>query len=88
MTPEFPLTDTRSSTQYSKEEEFCLSSIVCQQRLWFIDQLGMPSIMLTTLRLTGGLTALEQTFNEIVRRHKPHQIWDGGGATSSSDRSH
>ena len=45
-----------------------------QQRLWFFDQLvpnnpfyNVPSVM----RLTGllNLVALEQTFNEIVRRH-------------------
>lgn len=46
-----------------------------QQRLWFLDQLvpnnpfyNVPA----ALRLTGllNLTALEQTFNEIVRRHE------------------
>ena len=46
-----------------------------QQRLWFLDQL-MPNNAFynvpAALRLTGllNLAALEQTFNEIVRRHE------------------
>ena len=48
---------------------------LAQQRLWFFDQLvpnnpfyNIPAVM----RLTGSLNlrALEQTFNEIVRRHQ------------------
>jgi amino acid adenylation domain-containing protein len=46
-----------------------------QQRLWFLDQLE-PSLLayniLRAIRLTGQLNvaALEQAFNEIVRRHE------------------
>jgi hypothetical protein len=46
-----------------------------QQRLWFLDQLEGPSAtynMPAALRLSGPLDvgALEQAFNEIVRRHE------------------
>jgi amino acid adenylation domain-containing protein/non-ribosomal peptide synthase protein (TIGR01720 family) len=46
-----------------------------QQRLWFIDQLEPQSPLYNipaAVRLTGELnvTALEQTFNEIIRRHE------------------
>jgi amino acid adenylation domain-containing protein len=46
-----------------------------QQRLWFIDQLepGNPSYnMPCAVRLTGALnlTALEQSLNQIIRRHE------------------
>ena len=46
-----------------------------QQRLWFLEQLapGNPFYNVpTAVRLTGllNLAALEQTFNEIVRRHE------------------
>ncbi len=46
-----------------------------QQRLWFIDQLEPDSALYNiplALRLTGelNLTALAQTFGEIVRRHE------------------
>lgn len=46
-----------------------------QQRLWFIDQLEPESAaynLPTATRLTGNLNfvALEQSFNEVVRRHE------------------
>src|SRR5256884_1704243 len=46
-----------------------------QQRLWFIDQLEPQSALYNiplALRLTGTvhLSALQQTFNEIIRRHE------------------
>ncbi len=46
-----------------------------QQRIWFLDQLepGSPAYNIpTSVRLKGELNiaALEQTFNEIVRRHE------------------
>jgi amino acid adenylation domain-containing protein len=46
-----------------------------QQRLWFIDQLESESAaynLPTATRLTGNLNfgALEQSFNEVVRRHE------------------
>ncbi len=46
-----------------------------QQRLWFLDQLVPNNAFYNTpaaVRLTGSLNlaALEQTFNEIVRRHE------------------
>ncbi|HYW19062.1 MAG TPA: amino acid adenylation domain-containing protein [Nodularia sp. (in: cyanobacteria)] len=57
----------------SRSENLPLS--FAQQRLWFLDQL-MPNNPFynipVALHLTGSLdlTALEQTFNEIVRRHE------------------
>jgi amino acid adenylation domain-containing protein len=57
------------------EEVFVFAASFAQQRLWFLDQL-IPGNALynvpTVIRLTGrlNLTALEQTFNEIVRRHE------------------
>lgn len=59
----------------SKEEVFVFPASFAQQRLWFFDQL-VPGTCLynvpTVLRLTGtlNLAALEQSFNEIVRRHE------------------
>ncbi|QIR36059.1 amino acid adenylation domain-containing protein [Tolypothrix sp. PCC 7910] len=59
----------------SSEEVFVFPVSFAQQRLWFFDQL-IPNNTLynvpTVIRLTGSLnlTALEQTFNEIVRRHE------------------
>ena len=57
------------------EEVFVFAASFAQQRLWFLDQL-IPGNALynvpTVIRLTGrlNLAALEQTFNEIVRRHE------------------
>ncbi|QSJ15010.1 amino acid adenylation domain-containing protein [Nostoc sp. UHCC 0702] len=59
----------------SSEEVFVFPVSFAQQRLWFLDQL-IPNNTIynvpTVIRLTGSLnlTALEQTFNEIVRRHE------------------
>jgi amino acid adenylation domain-containing protein len=59
----------------SSEEVFVFPASFAQHRLWFLDQLipGNPIYNVpTVIRLTGSLnlTALEQTFNEIVRRHE------------------
>ncbi|MEH2283334.1 MAG: amino acid adenylation domain-containing protein [Nostoc sp.] len=59
----------------SSEEVFVFPVSFAQQRLWFLDQLISDNAIynvLTVIRLTGSLnlTALEQTFNEIVRRHE------------------
>ncbi|MBD6620399.1 amino acid adenylation domain-containing protein [Komarekiella sp. 'clone 1'] len=59
----------------SSEEVFVFPVSFAQQRLWFLDQLIPDNTIynvLTVIRLTGSLnlTALEQTFNEIVRRHE------------------
>ena len=56
-------------------EVFIFPTSFAQARLWFLNQLasGNPFYNVSTaLRLTGSLnlTALEQTFNEIVRRHE------------------
>ncbi|HEY9671674.1 MAG TPA: amino acid adenylation domain-containing protein [Waterburya sp.] len=63
--------------QNSPEETdvFVFPASFAQQRLWFLDQLfpGNPFYNVSAaLRLTGALniTALEETFNEIVRRHE------------------
>lgn len=59
----------------SSEEVFVFPASFAQQRLWFLDQL-IPGHTIynvpTAIRFTGSLnlTALEQTFNEIVRRHE------------------
>jgi amino acid adenylation domain-containing protein len=59
----------------SSEEVFIFPASFAQQRLWFIDQLIPGNAIYnvpTVIRLTGRLntSALEQTFNEIVRRHE------------------
>ena len=57
------------------EEIFVFPASFGQQRLWFLDQL-FPSTSFynvpITIRLTGvlNLAALEDSFNEIVRRHE------------------
>ncbi|MCL1465995.1 non-ribosomal peptide synthetase [Argonema galeatum] len=56
-------------------EVFVFPASFAQQRLWFFDRLapGNPFYNVSTaVRLKGclNLTALEQTFNEIVRRHE------------------
>jgi amino acid adenylation domain-containing protein len=56
-------------------EAFIFPTSFAQARLWFLNQLvsGNPFYNVSTaLRLTGrlNLTALEETFNEIVRRHE------------------
>ncbi|MHC5778966.1 non-ribosomal peptide synthetase [Nostoc sp.] len=59
----------------SSEEVFVFPASFAQQRLWFLDQLIPGNAIYnvpTVIRLTGSLklAALEQTFNEIVRRHE------------------
>ena len=58
-----------------ESEFFIFPTSFAQARLWFLDKLvpGNPFYNVSTaLRLTGrlNLTALQQTFNEIVRRHE------------------
>ena len=59
----------------NEEEVFIFPVSYAQQRLWFLEQL-VPSNpfynVSTTVRLIGPLNvaALQQTFNEIVRRHE------------------
>ncbi len=58
-----------------ESEFFIFPTSFAQARLWFLDQLapGNPFYNVSTaLRLTGrlNLTALQQTFNEIVHRHE------------------
>ncbi|MEA5601598.1 amino acid adenylation domain-containing protein [Nostoc sp. UHCC 0252] len=59
----------------SSEEVFVFPASFAQQRLWFLDQLIPDNSIYnvpTVIRLSGSLklAALEQTFNEIVRRHE------------------
>ncbi|MEJ1935083.1 condensation domain-containing protein, partial [Nostoc sp. NIES-2111] len=59
----------------SFEEVFVFPVSFAQQRLWFLEQLNPGNTIYnvpTAIRLTGSLnlTALEQTFNEILRRHE------------------
>ena len=59
----------------SSEEVFVFPASFAQQRLWFLDQLIPGNAIYNVpivIRLTGSLklAALEQTFNEIVRRHE------------------
>ena len=70
-----PESDDLSATTAQAEELFVFPTSFAQQRLWFFDQLiparplyNIPSV----LRLTGPLdvAALEQSFNEVVRRHE------------------
>src|SRR4028119_2348513 len=69
------LTDAQARLNIPEEEVFVFPASFAQQRLWFIDQLVPGNAFYnvpTALRLTGSLnlTALEQAFNEIVRRHE------------------
>src|ERR687886_2441513 len=62
-------------TSPEEEEVFIFPASFAQARLWFIDQLVPGNTFYnvpTALRLTGSLNliALEQAFNEIVRRHE------------------
>ncbi|MEH1944161.1 MAG: amino acid adenylation domain-containing protein [Nostoc sp.] len=59
----------------SSEEVFVFPASFAQQRLWFLDQLTPGNAIYsvpTVICLTGSLnlTAIEQAFNEIVRRHE------------------
>ena len=70
------LTAAEQKLNHSEEAEvFVFPASFAQQRLWFLDQLfpGNPFYnVFAALRLRGSLNlaALEQTFNEIVRRHE------------------
>jgi len=69
------LTAHEKSPNSSQEEVFVFPVSFAQQRLWFLEQLvpGNPFYNVpTAVLLTGPLNvaALEQTFNEIVRRHE------------------
>jgi amino acid adenylation domain-containing protein/non-ribosomal peptide synthase protein (TIGR01720 family) len=60
-------------TSVPRDEHLLLS--FAQQRLWFLDQFGGSDSTYnipTAVRLTGSLnvTAMEQAFNEILRRHE------------------
>ncbi|MFB2922992.1 non-ribosomal peptide synthetase [Aerosakkonema funiforme] len=69
-------TDNLGEVNLPQEEDvFIFPASFAQQRLWFIDQLVPGNSFYnvpTAIRLTGSLkvTALEQTLNEIVRRHE------------------
>ena len=68
-----PLSATEKSL--NSQEVFVFPASFAQQRLWFLDQLvpGNPFYNVSAaVRLSGQLneSALEQTFNEIVRRHE------------------
>ncbi len=59
----------------AEAEVFVFPASFAQQRLWFLDQLFPGNTfynVATAIRLTGSLNlaALEETFNEIVRRHE------------------
>src|SRR5829696_4938869 len=61
--------------QEEGDELICCPLSFAQQRLWFLDQLepGNPVYNLPTgVRLRGPLqlSALEQSLNEIIRRHE------------------
>ncbi|MBD0346607.1 MAG: non-ribosomal peptide synthetase, partial [Coleofasciculus sp. Co-bin14] len=69
---------TTAEARLNNSEEtdvFVFPASFAQQRLWFLDRLFPHNSFYnvsTALRLTGSLNlaALEQTFNEIVRRHE------------------
>ncbi|MDB9513954.1 condensation domain-containing protein, partial [Kamptonema animale CS-326] len=68
-------TDEKKLNMEPETEVLVFPASFAQQRLWFLDRLapGNPFYNVSTaLRLTGSLnlTALEQAFNEIVRRHE------------------
>src|ERR671932_2088046 len=69
-------TDAQARLNSPEEEEvFVFPASFAQARLWFIDQLVPGNTFYnvpTAFRLTGSLnlSALEQRFNEIVRRHE------------------
>ncbi|MBE9120010.1 amino acid adenylation domain-containing protein [Tychonema sp. LEGE 07199] len=67
--------DRQKQNISSEAEVFVFPASFAQQRLWFLDQFSPENPfynVVTALRLIGSLnlTALEQTFNEIVRRHE------------------
>ncbi len=71
----YELRITMTSNSSVLNNEFVFPASFAQQRLWFLNSLapGNPFYNISAaIRLTGHLniTALEQTFNEIVRRHE------------------
>lgn len=67
--------DISDNSLMAEADVFVFPASFAQSRLWFLDQLfpGNCSYnVFTALRLIGSLnvSALEQTFNEIVRRHE------------------
>nr|WP_290226174.1 amino acid adenylation domain-containing protein [Trichocoleus desertorum] len=59
----------------NSEEVFVFPTSFAQQRLWFLEQLAPNTCLYnvpTVFRLTGALNVvvLEQSFNELVRRHE------------------
>lgn len=62
-------------SKMAQEEVFVFPASFAQQRLWFLNQLAPENPFYNVsagIRLCGkvNLAALEQTFNEIVRRHE------------------
>ncbi|WP_250125832.1 non-ribosomal peptide synthetase [Chroococcidiopsis sp. CCMEE 29] len=62
-------------SKMAQEEVFVFPASFAQQRLWFLNQLAPENPFYNVsagIRLCGkvNLTALEQTFNEIARRHE------------------
>jgi amino acid adenylation domain-containing protein len=60
---------------FNNDEVFVFPASFAQQRLWFLSQLAPNNPFYNVsaaMRLTGNLnlTALRQTFNEIIRRHE------------------
>ncbi|MBD1900681.1 amino acid adenylation domain-containing protein [Trichocoleus sp. DQ-A3] len=67
--------NTEQEVTEQEAEVFVFPASFAQQRLWFLDQLFPGNTfynVATALRLKGSLNAwaLEETFNEIVRRHE------------------
>ncbi|MEW5858866.1 MAG: amino acid adenylation domain-containing protein, partial [Cyanobacteriota bacterium] len=67
--------NTEQEVTEQEVEVFVFPASFAQQRLWFLDQLFPGNTfynVATALRLKGSLNALalEETFNEIVRRHE------------------
>jgi amino acid adenylation domain-containing protein len=65
----------RPKITHQSRDSYIFPLSFAQQRLWFLEQLtpGNPFYnQSVAIRLTGdlNLTALEQTFNEIIRRHE------------------
>ena len=66
---------TTDKSNYSSKEVFVFPASFAQQRLWFLSLLAPNNPfynVAAAIRLTGNLnlTALQQTFNEIIRRHE------------------
>lgn len=69
------MTSVESADDINSEEVFVFPTSFAQQRLWFLDQLFPGNSFYnvpTAFRITGmlDLATLEDSFNEIVRRHE------------------